>query len=122
MDIDSKKVGFIFSTQSRKEGVMKKNKYLPVVLLVTFCIVACQSAIADEKTVKLTVPGCKWAATAAMVGSILNDINGVSKVDTDPEKHTATVTFDTKKTSVEAVKKALADGEFPVEGEPEFIT
>ena len=40
---------------------------------------------------------------------------------TDPEKQTATVTFDDKKSNLEAMKKALADGGFPVEGEPEII-
>ena len=77
--------------------------------------------MAGEKTVKLTVPGCKWAGTAARVGTILNAIDGVSKVATDQEKHTATVTFDDKKSSLEAIKKALADGGFPIEGEPEII-
>jgi len=43
------------------------------------------------------------------------------KVATDPEKHTATVTFDDTKSNLEAIKKALADGGFPVEGETEII-
>ena len=77
--------------------------------------------MAGEKTVKLTVPGCKWAGTAARVSSILNGIDGVSKVVTDPEKHTATVRFDDSKSNPAAIKKALADGGFPVEGEPEII-
>jgi hypothetical protein len=38
---------------------MKKNKFLSIVVLLTFCFISCQSAIAEEKTVKLTVPGCK---------------------------------------------------------------
>ncbi len=51
------------------------------------------------------------------MGSILKGIKGISKFDTDPENHTATVTFDNEKTNVEKMKKALADGGFPVEGE-----
>ena len=101
---------------------MKKRKVVSVVLLAAICVLMVgQSVIAAEATVKMTVPGCKWAGSAARVGSILKDINGIAKVDTDPEKHTATVTFDTKKTDVEAIKKALADGGFPVEGEPQVI-
>ena len=39
---------------------MLKNKYFSIALLVLFCaLVSCQSAIAEEQTVKLTVPGCK---------------------------------------------------------------
>jgi copper chaperone CopZ len=56
-----------------------------------------------------------------MVGTILSNINGVLNVDTDPANHTATVTFNVKKTDVEALKKALDDGGFPVEGEPRLL-
>jgi hypothetical protein len=31
------------------------------------------------------------------------------------------VTFDSEKTTVEAIKKALASGGFPVEGEPKLL-
>ena len=100
---------------------MGREKFLSALVLVTFCLIAMQSAGAAEKTVTVTVPGCKWAGTAARVGTILNGISGVSKVDTDTEKHTATVTFDSEKTTMEAINKALADGGFPVEGEPTFL-
>ena len=101
---------------------MLKNKCFSIVVLVLFCaLVSCQTAIAEQQTVKLTVPGCKWTGTAARVGSILNSINGVAQVATDPANHTATVTFDTTKTTVDAIKKALADGDFPAEGEPQII-
>jgi len=100
---------------------MGKKKFLSVLVLVAFCLIALQPAFAAEKTVTLSVPGCKWAGTAARVGTILNGISGVSKVDTDSENHTATVTFDSEKTTVEAIKKALAGGGFPVEGEPKLL-
>ena len=100
---------------------MQRKKLLSLLIVLVFCAIACQSAIAEEKTVKFTVPGCKWAGTAARVGAILNGISGVSKVDTDSEKHTATMTFDSEKTTVEAIKKALTDGGFPVEGEPTYL-
>ena len=100
---------------------MGKKKFLSVLVLVAFCLIALQTAGAAEKTVTLTVPGCTWAGTAARVGTILKGMSGVSKVDTDVEKHTATVTFDSEKITVEEIKKALADGGFPVEGEPAFL-
>ena len=99
---------------------MEKKKFLSVLVLVMFCLITLPSDGAAEKTVTLTVPGCKWAGTAARVGTILNGISGVSQVDTDAVNHTATVTFDSEKTTVEAIKKALAGGGFPVEGEPQF--
>jgi hypothetical protein len=38
---------------------MGKKKFLTVLVLVTFCLIAMQSAGAAEKTVTVTVPGCK---------------------------------------------------------------
>ena len=39
---------------------MLKNKCFSIVVLVLFCaLVSCQTAIAEQQTVKLTVPGCK---------------------------------------------------------------
>jgi len=101
---------------------MKKNKFLAILLLSTFCIfIASQSGIAAEKTVELTVPGCAWMTTFLMVSSILEGINGVLEYAVDPANHTATVTFDNKKTTVDKIEKALSDGEFPVEGDPRFL-
>ena len=38
---------------------MKKNRFLSLVLLAMVCtVITCQSAYAEEKTVKLSVPGC----------------------------------------------------------------
>ena len=59
--------------------------------------------------------------TSLMVGTIISNINGVLEVDTDPANHTATVKFNEKKTTVEAIIQALLDGGFPVEGEPQFL-
>ena len=99
---------------------MGKKKFVSVLVLVAFCLIALPSAGAAEKTVTLTVPGCKWAGTAERVGTILKGISGVAQFDTDTKNHTATVTFDAEKTTVEAIQKALADGGFPVKGEPQF--
>jgi hypothetical protein len=38
---------------------MGKKKFLSVLVVVVFCFIAVQSARAAEKTVTLTVPGCK---------------------------------------------------------------
>ena len=100
---------------------MKKNKLLYLILFTAFCIMACQSIIGAEKTVRFAVPGCLWPTTSLMVGTILSNINGVLEIDTDPANHTATVTFNQKKTNIEAIKKALSDGGFPVEGEPQVL-
>ena len=38
---------------------MEKKKFLSVLVSVTFCLIALQPAFAAEKTVTLSVPGCK---------------------------------------------------------------
>jgi hypothetical protein len=38
---------------------MGKKKFLSVLVLVAFCLIALQPAFAAEKTVTLSVPGCK---------------------------------------------------------------
>jgi hypothetical protein len=45
----------------------------------------------------------------------------VSDVETDDRAHTAKVTFDDEKTSVAEMSENLADGNFPVEGEPTYL-
>jgi copper chaperone CopZ len=41
------------------------------------------------------------------ISLILEAIDGVRAVDTDPGRHTATVTFDPSRTTVEAMKQAI---------------
>jgi copper chaperone CopZ len=48
------------------------------------------------------------------IRSILEAVDGVLAVDTDPGRHTATVTFDPNKTTVEAMKQAIEQS--PQEG------
>lgn len=40
----------------------------------------------------------------------------------DYTTHTATVTFDDEKTNVEEMRKALERENYPVEGEPQFLS
>jgi len=46
----------------------------------------------------------------------------VSDVKTDYQKHTATVTFDDEKTSVDQMMEALKEDGYPVEGKPKFMS
>jgi copper chaperone CopZ len=48
-------------------------------------------------------------------------VDGVSNFTTDTKNHCVTVSFDEEKTDVSAIKKALADGGFPVKGEAQFL-
>lgn len=101
--------------------MQKKKVVFIIALAAIFILAASQLVLAGQKTVKLKVPGCVWPGTAARVGSILKGVDGVSNFETDTKNNTATVWFDDEKTDVSAIKKALADGGFPVEGEAQFL-
>ena len=48
-------------------------------------------------------------------------MDGISNFTTDTQNHFVTVWFDDEKTDVSAIKKALADGGFPVKGEAQLL-
>lgn len=51
----------------------------------------------------------------------MKKIEGVTKVETDDDKHTATVTFDDKKTTLELIKEGLKKADFPTKGKAEYL-
>ena len=101
---------------------MKTKRLLVLIFLgILFLSIPYQKALAADRVVVLTVPGCVWSHTANRVRSILKSIDGVMNVKTDIIAHSATVSFNDEKTGVEEMKKALRKGNFPVKGEPEFL-
>ena len=48
-------------------------------------------------------------------------MEGVARVETDYNAHTATVTFDNEITTVKEMAEILADSDFPVEGTPTYL-
>jgi copper chaperone CopZ len=50
------------------------------------------------------------------VQSVLDDIKGVLEYETDSCELTATVTYDDEAVSLDEIKKAFDEGEFPVSG------
>jgi copper chaperone CopZ len=59
--------------------------------------------------------------TAQRVSSILEDMDGVKKVDADYFSHLTRVTFDEKKASVEEMMDELGKQGFHVQGKPTYI-
>ena len=70
-----------------------------------------QTALAAEKTVAFTVPGCNTWGMQARISSILTRIDGIVKFDTSLE-NTLTVTYDAEKTTPAKIKQALTKGGF----------
>jgi mercuric ion binding protein len=72
-------------------------------------LLASGAVYAGEQTVKLAVSGMYCAACPVTVQKSLSAVRGVSKVAVSYEQKSATVTFDDKKTNVQALIKATTD-------------
>jgi mercuric ion binding protein len=71
------------------------------------------AALADTKTVTLSVPGMTCAACPITVKKALQRVEGVEKVAVAYEPKEAVVTFDDAKTSVDRLREATANAGYP---------
>ncbi|MDA8110644.1 MAG: mercury resistance system periplasmic binding protein MerP [Betaproteobacteria bacterium] len=71
------------------------------------------AAWAGPKTVTLSVPGMTCPACPITVRTALSRVPGVSKVEVDYPKRTATVVYDEGKTTIAALEKATEDAGYP---------
>ena len=72
-------------------------------------LLASGAAYADQQTVRLAVSGMYCATCPLTVKNSLSAVPGVGKVAVSFEQKSATVTFDDKKTNVQALIKAATD-------------
>ena len=84
-------------------------KPLITLAIVATGLLASGAAYADEQIVKLAVSGMYCATCPLTVKKSLSAVPGVNKVAVSFEQKSATVTFDDKKTNVQALIKATTD-------------
>jgi periplasmic mercuric ion binding protein len=84
-------------------------KHLITLAALAGGLLASGAAYADEQTVQLAVSGMYCATCPLTVKKSLSAVAGVSKVAVSFEQKSATVTFDDKKTNVQALIKATTD-------------
>ena len=90
---------------------------LTVVLRRTVLIAACAlvlPAIADERTVLLTIPKMSTAECQVVVTDALKGVDGVRKVTAAYSTKSAYVTFEDGKTNLDALKNATGEEGYPV--------
>ena len=68
---------------------------------------------AENKIVKLDVPGMTCKFCPITIRKALNKVPGVVEAKSDYDSKTATVTFDPAITSIEALTKATANAGYP---------
>jgi mercuric ion binding protein len=91
---------------------MTAKTFRNAVLIVTLAL-GSSAALAETKTVTLSVPGMDCAACPITVKKALSRVPGVSEVSASYERKQAVVTYDDSKTTVEALTKATANAGYP---------
>ncbi|MGQ0654810.1 MAG: mercury resistance system periplasmic binding protein MerP [Betaproteobacteria bacterium] len=81
-------------------------------LLAAFAI-ASPPALAEVRTVTLSVPGMNCDLCPLTIKKAISKVPGVLKVEASYEKRHAVVTFDDAKASIEALTKATANAGYP---------
>ena len=83
----------------------KAINFVPFILLVAAVVVFAGDS--TQKTVKLNVEGMTCWACAQTVKSALSEVDGVSKAELKLADGSAEVKYDSKKTDVKAIVKAV---------------
>jgi periplasmic mercuric ion binding protein len=87
---------------------MLRNSFL--IALLAF---ASSAALAEVKTVTLSVPGMYCEMCPATVKKAISRVHGVSKVVASFKTKQAVVTYDDNQTNVDALTKATANAGYP---------
>lgn len=88
-------------------------KYFLSVVLLSCCALASQSALAEHRTVAMSVEKMSCATCPLTVRKAMERVDGVIKVDVDYDTKVATVTFDDAATTAAEIAKASTDVGYP---------
>jgi periplasmic mercuric ion binding protein len=83
------------------------------ILLTAVLAFTSSAALAEVKTVTLSVPGMYCELCPATVKKAISRVHGVSKVEASFKTKEAVVTYDDRQTNVDALTKATADAGYP---------
>ena len=89
---------------------MKNFRYAVLTLAIAF---ASPAALAEVKTVTLSVPGMYCETCPITVKKAISRVSGVSRVSASYEKKEAVVTYDDSRTTVETLTEATANAGYP---------
>jgi mercuric ion binding protein len=95
-------------------AVMRQVKTLTTMFTILgLAVLPVSPALAETKTVTLSVSGMTCAACPITVKTALSKVKGVEKVEVSFEKREAVVTYDNAKTNVAALKEATKNAGYP---------
>ena len=96
------------------------KKILSFFLTVVFLISFSGLALAAERIVQLTIPGCSSWGSNSRIGSILKKIDGVTKHENQGHD-LLIITFDDEKTTLNIIIDELSKGQFSSASDPVYI-
>lgn len=96
------------------------KKIMGVCLGLSFAIALSTAALAAEKVVQLTVPGCRPCGAASRIDKIMKKIDGVEKHE-NRGQDLLVITFDDEKTNLGMIVNELKKGKFMITGEPVYL-
>ncbi|MBI4907274.1 MAG: mercury resistance system periplasmic binding protein MerP [Acidobacteria bacterium] len=88
-------------------------KILSLVAVIALGAISAAPALAETKTVRLSVPGMTCAACPITVKTALAKVQGVEKAEVSFEKKEAIVVYDDAKANVEKLKDAIKNAGYP---------
>lgn len=89
------------------------KRSLLIALSVAFAALASQPAIADSRTVVLSVPDMYSAACPILARKALRRLPGVQDVQASLERKEAVVVFDAARTNVDKIVESTRNAGFP---------
>lgn len=92
---------------------MNRNIFLSIIFVFSALLTPFTASAGETRTVTLDVPGMTCKFCPITIRKALKKVPGVIEAKSDYETKTATVTFDTDKTNVEALTKATANAGYP---------
>ena len=78
------------------------------------------TAIATQRTVQMTVPGCFHCGASKKLAAVLKKIDGVENHQIR-HPNIVIVTFDDEKTTLKTIVQKLEEGTFPPDGKPVYL-
>jgi hypothetical protein len=96
------------------------KKTLLIFLAVIFLVSFSGLALAAQRIVQLTIPGCSSWNSNSRIGSILKKIDGVTKYE-NKGHDLLIVNFDDEKTTLNMIINELKKGKFIINGEPIYL-
>ena len=96
---------------------MRQRSLLAALALAAIAVTP-QTALAEQKTVVLSVPGMNCSTCPITVRKALEKVAGVGRVKATLEPPEATVTFDDAKTGLEKLMEATKQAGYPSSVKP----